>query len=565
MFVFNNSEDRDLRTYQYELYEDDQVTGTYPNFSLITNAVPLSSGNSNSSVFTVAVDGSYVDELGVEQPKDYYGRVRSIDTSSNSGEWTSILKTDQSTPLIDEQYIVRLTADRIKAGTIESAEIILGGANPAETIIRSSTYDSATPTTGWYIRGNGQASIGGPNGINFNGSILSPAITLGSNVTILSGAAVPNSSGVAFSGLTISTAVGTIGGIQLGSDANNQWLTSGYFRTGNSTKYMEYNPAGSGSLVFTGSIQIGTGESVFKADTNGIYLGNETFASAEFRVTPAGALTATNANITGAITGSTVSGSTVTVGTFDGVNTGLRITSDGFIQGSGGGVKIKNWDGSTGTYLFGNSITTVSSNIENGSFTNKLEIGGLDNKEYNFYPDANQAAEFINYSNDLDPYLNFYRRLNIGGSNPRFINFYKMTGSGNTNTEIARFNINNADSGLTLAGCATAPLSDKRLKLVLNNNLNFLNIIKQIEPIKFKWKNNSDNTEYMGFLAQDLFNIIPEAVLMGDNDDPVINQEDNTITVKERWGIDYSYLVSYLVGAVKELSAKVDELESRLV
>ncbi len=50
------------------------------------------------------------------------------------------------------------------------------------------------------------------------------------------------------------------------------------------------------------SIQIGSGENVFKADSNGIYLGNETFSSAEFRVTPAGAVTATNATLTGAIT-----------------------------------------------------------------------------------------------------------------------------------------------------------------------------------------------------------------------------------------------------------------------
>ena len=55
--------------------------------------------------------------------------------------------------------------------------------------------------------------------------------------------------------------------------------------------------AASGTL--SNSIQIGSGENVFKADSNGIYLGNETFANAEFRVTPAGALTATSADIKG--------------------------------------------------------------------------------------------------------------------------------------------------------------------------------------------------------------------------------------------------------------------------
>jgi len=53
------------------------------------------------------------------------------------------------------------------------------------------------------------------------------------------------------------------------------------------------------SGTFGGDLQIGSGESVFKADSNGIYLGNETFANAEFSVTPAGALKATSAEVTG--------------------------------------------------------------------------------------------------------------------------------------------------------------------------------------------------------------------------------------------------------------------------
>jgi hypothetical protein len=60
------------------------------------------------------------------------------------------------------------------------------------------------------------------------------------------------------------------------------------------------------------TVKIGSGASVFKADTNGIYLGDETFANAEFRVTPAGAITATSATITGTITATNIDNSTVT-------------------------------------------------------------------------------------------------------------------------------------------------------------------------------------------------------------------------------------------------------------
>jgi hypothetical protein len=53
------------------------------------------------------------------------------------------------------------------------------------------------------------------------------------------------------------------------------------------------------SATFAGSITIGSGNNVFKANTNGIYLGNAVFASAPFRVTQAGAVTANNLTLTG--------------------------------------------------------------------------------------------------------------------------------------------------------------------------------------------------------------------------------------------------------------------------
>ena len=69
----------------------------------------------------------------------------------------------------------------------------------------------------------------------------------------------------------------------------------------------------SGTTITGGTIRIGSGTSVFSADGNGLYLGNTAFASSPFRVTPAGALTATGVNITGNLTatGGTFGGWTI--------------------------------------------------------------------------------------------------------------------------------------------------------------------------------------------------------------------------------------------------------------
>ena len=55
------------------------------------------------------------------------------------------------------------------------------------------------------------------------------------------------------------------------------------------------------SATIGNDITIGSGSSIFKADSNGIYLGNATFASAPFRVTPAGVMTASAAILSGTI------------------------------------------------------------------------------------------------------------------------------------------------------------------------------------------------------------------------------------------------------------------------
>jgi hypothetical protein len=238
---------------------------------------------------------------------------------------------------------------------------------------------------------------------------------------------------------------------------------------------------------------------------------------------------------------------------------GLRITSDGYIQAIGSaGVRIKNPGGTAGqTILFAD---TISTNVFNG---NGAVIDG------DIYVETLIAnTDFSVSTTSTNPSLSsiyLYRKLNSVGQNPRFQIFYKLEGEANTPAQIASFNINNLANGLTLSNCTAIPPSDKRLKSIIDQNVDFLNIIKQIEPVKFKWKNDINNIEYMGFLAQDLLNIIPQAVYVGDEEDPIVDEQNATVSVKQNWGIDYGYLVTYLVGAIQELSAKVDELESRLV
>lgn len=110
-----------------------------------------------------------------------------------------------------------------------------------------------------------------------------------------------------------------------------------------------------------GTISIGSGESIFKADSNGIYLGSATFATAEFSVTPAGVLKAESGTVGGVTLG--VGKMHIGPGVFDDAGTSFYVDSTGKFS-------LKDqlvWTPSTSTLELRGGITATS-----GTFTGNI-------------------------------------------------------------------------------------------------------------------------------------------------------------------------------------------------
>ena len=283
MFVFDNSEDLDIATYEYRIYTEDQVDESpvgsdifilNGNVSINSGTItPYRQGFNLANVFTVSVENSTTTSTtSITSAVSYYGAIRAIDTSGNAGPWTLITETDTDTPLIDEEFIGSLTAAKITTGTIGAAEITLNGAN---SIIKSSNYSAGL--LGWKITGLGDAE---------------------------------------FNDLTVRTAL-DIGG----SDASSFHVdTNGNLWLGASTY---------GSAPFrisnTGNVDVGgTDASSFHIDNTGnIWSGAGTYSTAPFKVSNTGDLTATSVTITNpvvttpAITGGSITGATLDIGGLD--------------------------------------------------------------------------------------------------------------------------------------------------------------------------------------------------------------------------------------------------------
>jgi len=105
------------------------------------------------------------------------------------------------------------------------------------------------------------------------------------------------------------------------------------YGTDGNTKLLEFIGGATGTLTingggtFTGDLSAGSGSSIFKSDTNGIYLGNSVFASAPFSVARNGILKAESGTIGGWTLGSTYLQNA-------GSNPTIKIDTTGIIVGS---------------------------------------------------------------------------------------------------------------------------------------------------------------------------------------------------------------------------------------
>jgi hypothetical protein len=107
----------------------------------------------------------------------------------------------------------------------------------------------------------------------------------------------------------------------------------------------------------------------------------------------------------------------------------------------------------------------------------------------------------------------------------------------------------NATTGLVLYD-ASARIYKKDIV-----NLEYgLESILKMQPKKYKWKSNNDTD--LGFIADEMYQVIPEIVFMANNK---VNQTE--LKDGEPMGINYDRLVPVLVKAIQEQQAQIEELK----
>jgi hypothetical protein len=125
--------------------------------------------------------------------------------------------------------------------------------------------------------------------------------------------------------------------------------------------------------------------------------------------------------------------------------------------------------------------------------------------------------------------------------------------------------------GSTTAYNTTCDRSLKENIRDLDDDIDVGELIDSMRPVAFEWKapspqfdvvaqTRSSNTGH-GFIAQELFDVAPQAVTPPLPDPPGKKAADQG---PHLWGADYSKLIPYLVSELQSLRKRVAELESQL-
>ena len=119
------------------------------------------------------------------------------------------------------------------------------------------------------------------------------------------------------------------------------------------------------------------------------------------------------------------------------------------------------------------------------------------------------------------------------------------------------WNSNGQVGAINVSGTATAYVtsSDYRLKNTVTPMTGALAKVSALKPVTYKW--NVDNSDGEGFIAHELAEVCPHAVVGEKN---AVN-EDGTPKYQ---GIDTSFLVATLTAAIQELNATITDMAAKL-
>ena len=117
-------------------------------------------------------------------------------------------------------------------------------------------------------------------------------------------------------------------------------------------------------------------------------------------------------------------------------------------------------------------------------------------------------------------------------------------------TEITALTLDMSAAGAATFNNNVTAFSDERLKSEIKTIEDGLTKVEQLRGVTYVRDDIKDSGQQLGVIAQEIEKVLPQVVLTANDD-------------MQTKSVDYGRLTGVLIEAVKELSARVKELESK--
>ena len=186
---------------------------------------------------------------------------------------------------------------------------------------------------------------------------------------------------------------------------------------------------------------------------------------------------------------------------------------------------------------------TLTGSLKNGSTNFTIDSSGdihldADAADIKFY---DGGTEFARHYYDSNHYK-IYTPTNDGD--------ILFQGTDNSSS-ITALTLDMSDAGAATFNNNVTAFSDRRLKSDIKTIENGLEKVEQLRGVTYIRDDNVDGGQQLGVIAQEVEEVFPQVVRTADDE-------------RGTKSVDYGRLTGALIEAVKELSAKVKELEARL-
>jgi hypothetical protein len=215
----------------------------------------------------------------------------------------------------------------------------------------------------------------------------------------------------------------------------------------------------------------------------------------------------------------------------------------------------------TGAPDFTEGLTTASN--KNATFNGNVGVGTSPGVDLDVLTGTNTTGIRVtgDYGNQTDGLMHIDNtHISVAAAERALVVEFSGDATPTTGARYIQFtNANTSDPGsirIATSGSTTSytTTSDKRAKENFEELTNGLEVVLAMKPQIFNFKADKDKRRCVGFIAQELFDIYPDAVSPGTESD-----DDGQYA---SWGVDYGKVTPVLTKAIQELSAENTELKT---